>query len=80
VLEGIERAYGSYRNTNTVPVISDPGYSSVNVAKRWTPGDFDNFMTQVRLAAATARSALSNADEAASRKLWRQLFGSQFGQ
>jgi hypothetical protein len=80
VLEGIERNYGSYRNTNVVPFISDPGYSSVNVAKRWASGEFDAFMAQVKSAAVTARSALNNSDEAASRKLWRQLFGSQFGQ
>lgn len=80
VLEGIERTYGSYRYTNVVPFISDPGYSSVNVAKRWASGEFDAFMAQVKSAAATARSAFNNSDEAASRKLWRQLFGSQFGQ
>lgn len=80
VLEGIERSYGSYCNIKAVPFISDPGYSSVNVAKRWTSDEFDAFMAQVKLAAATARSAYDNSDEAASRKLWRKLFGSQFGQ
>ena len=80
VLEGVERAYGTYRNTNLVPVISDPGYTSVNVAKRWAANEFHNFMVQVKSAAATARSALNSSDEATSRKLWRQLFGSTFGQ
>jgi hypothetical protein len=80
VLEGIERSYGAYRNTNVVPSISDPGYASVNVAKRWASDEFDAFMAQVKSAAITARSAFNNSDEAASRKLWRQLFGSQFGQ
>jgi hypothetical protein len=80
VLEGIERGCGSYRNTKAVPFISDPGYSSVNVAKRWTSDEFEAFMAQVKSAAATARSAYNNSDEAASRKLWRQLFGPQFGQ
>jgi hypothetical protein len=80
VLEGIEQTYGSYRNTNRVPVIPDPGYPSVNVAKRWTATEFSYFMEQVKSAAATARSAFNSSDETASRKLWRQLFGSQFGQ
>ncbi len=80
VLEGIERTYGSYRYSNVVPVISDPGYSSVNVAKRWDSTDFDASMAQVKSAAVSARSAFNNSDEAASRKLWRQLFGMQFGQ
>lgn len=80
VLEGIERSYGAYRNTNYVPSISDPGYSSVNVAKRWPANEFTDFMVQVKSAAATARGAFDSSDETASRKLWRQLFGSQFGQ
>jgi len=80
VLEGIERAYGAYRKTDVVPTISDPGYASVNVAKRWPAKEFNDFMVQVKAAAATARSAFNNYDEASSRKLWRQLFGSEFGQ
>ncbi len=80
VLEGLESSYGSYRNTNRVPVISDPGYTSVNVAKRWGADEFTDFMVQVKSAAATARSALNSSDETTSRKLWRQLFGSTFGQ
>lgn len=79
VLEGVERSYGSYRTTNRVPVISDPGYTSVNVAKRWPADEFTNFMVQVKSAAATARTALNSTDEATSRKLWRQVFGVDFG-
>lgn len=79
VLEGIERTYGGFRNTNSVPTISDPGYPSVNVAKRWTSAEFDDFMLQVQTAATTARKALDEADESESRKLWRRLFGSGFG-
>ena len=79
VLEGIERTYGAFHNTNTVPFISDPGYSSVNVAKRWESTEFDDFMEQVQSAADTAREALEETDEAASRKLWRRLFGMAFG-
>lgn len=78
VLEGIERNYGIYRNTNRVPIISDPGYTTVNVAKRWPAGEFNDFIVQVKSAAATARNAFNSSDEATSRKLWRQLFGSSF--
>jgi hypothetical protein len=80
LLEGIERKYGSYRNTNIMPVIPDSAYPSVNVAKHWKSEDFKAFLTQVKTAAATARSAYDNSDEAASRKFWRQIFGSSFGQ
>jgi len=80
VLEGIENTYGAYRNTGVVPTISDPGYASVNVAKHWQPKDFTEFMVKVKAAAILARSAFDSQDEAASRKLWRQVFGSQFGQ
>lgn len=80
VLEGIERSYGSYRSLGVVPVISDPGYPSVNVAKRLSVKEFTDFMTQVKSAAATARKAFDETNESASRKLWRQLFGSTFGQ
>jgi hypothetical protein len=79
VLEGIESNYGFYRGTNIVPTIDDPGYASVNVMKRLPSKEFDDFMTQVKSAAVTARSAIDSTDEVASRKLWRQLFGSQFG-
>ncbi|HLK63287.1 MAG TPA: hypothetical protein VKU19_07600 [Bryobacteraceae bacterium] len=80
VFEGVESSYGIYRDLNTVPVISDPAYASVNVAKHWEFKEFKDFMLQVRSAAATARKALDNTDETESRKLWRQIFGSKFGQ
>ncbi len=80
VLEGVERSYGAYRGTNTVPTIADPGYPSVNVAKRWEPAEFNDFMAQVKAAAVTARKALDSKDEPESRRLWRQLFGPRFGQ
>ena len=79
-LEGIERSYGFYRNTNMTPTIPDPGYPSVNVAKHWQPKDFTEFMEQVKTAATTSRKALDSTDEAESRKLWRQVFGQKFGQ
>lgn len=80
VLEGIERTYGAFRKTNMVPVIQDPGYSSVNVAKRWASSEFDEFMTEVQAAVPIARQALDATDEAASRRLWRRLFGNELGQ
>lgn len=79
VLEGINNNYGFYRGTGSVPQISDPGYSSVNVAKRWKTDEFDAFLEQVKSAATTARTALHSTDEAESRRLWRKLFGSEFG-
>jgi hypothetical protein len=79
VLEGIESNYGVYRGTNIVPSISDPGYATVNVMKRLPTKEFDDFMVQVKSAAGTARSAFNSTDEASSRKLWKQLFGSTFG-
>jgi hypothetical protein len=80
VLEGVERSYGAYRGMNRVPTISDPAYTSVNVAKHWESKDFNDFINQVKSAASTARKALNSPDEAESRKLWRQVLGSSFGQ
>lgn len=80
VLEGIQAGYGFYRGTGAVPLIPDPGYSSTNVAKRWASADFDAFLEQVKPAAETARKALDATDETESRKLWRKLFGSTFGE
>lgn len=80
VLEGMERSYGAYRNTGIVPALYDPGYATINVAKRWPAKEFNDFMTQVKSAAVTARAAFDSSDENESRKLWRQLFGSKFGQ
>jgi hypothetical protein len=79
VLEGIEINYGIYRSFNSVPTIADPGYPAVNVAKRWPFAEFSDFMNQVKTAADIARRALQATDEAESKKLWRQLLGSQFG-
>ncbi len=80
VLEGVERSYGRYRGMNSVPTIFDPGYPTVNVAKHWQAVDFNDFMTQIKTVAVTARKALDSKDESESRKLWRQLFGARFGQ
>ena len=79
-LEGMERTYGAYRDLEIVPTISDPGYASVSVAKHWQFADFKDFMEQVKSAASTARKALDSTDELEGRKLWRKIFGSQFGE
>ena len=79
VLEGIQTSCGFYRGTSMVPQIPDPGYSLTNVAKRWTSGDFDAFLDQVKPAAETARKAFNATDETESRQLWCKLFGSTFG-
>jgi hypothetical protein len=78
-LEGIARTYGAFRNTNSVPSIPDPGYSSVNVASRWASAEFDDFMGEANSAATTARTALNEPNAHESRKLWRKLFGPTFG-
>ncbi len=80
VLEGIQTSFGFYSGTGIVPQIPDPGYSSINVAKRWATGDFDAFLEQVKSAAETARKAFDATDETESRRLWRKLFDSTFGQ
>jgi hypothetical protein len=79
VLEGIQSNYGYLRCLGNVPHISDPGFSAVNVAKRWDTADFDAFLGQVKPAAETARKALDSSDEGESRRLWRKLFGATFG-
>ena len=79
VFEGVERKYGIYRDLNIVPMISDPGYSSVNVAKHWQPKDFTDFLKQVKTAAEISRKAFDSASDSESRALWRQIFGSTFG-
>ncbi len=79
VLEGIETSYGMYRGSGVVPSISDPGYAAVNVTKRLPSKEFDDFMIQVKSSAQTARRAYNSATESESRKLWQQLFGSEFG-
>ena len=80
VFEGVERTYGIYRDLNIVPTIVDPGYTAVNVAKHWQAKDFTDFLKQIKIASETARKAFDSASEGESRKLWRQVFGSKFGQ
>ena len=78
VFEGIWTRYGASIGTGRVPTITDPGYSAVNVAKRWQVAEFDGFMRYVRYAAATARDAYDELDLGRSVAAWRRLFGNEF--
>lgn len=74
----IHSIYQPYLNSGRVPSISDPGYSSVNVAKRWKFDEFSAFMTVVESSYNIATEALESEDEGESIKLWRKLFGNKF--
>lgn len=78
VLEGIWTTYSPWVESGKVPAIADPGYAAVNVAKRWQAEEFDGFMTRVKSAAATARQAWKETDQARSVAGWRRLFGDDF--
>jgi len=78
VLEGIWNSYWAWVGTATVPTISDPGFASLNVAKRWEANEFDAFMARVQPAAATARQAWEETDQSMSASAWRRLFGLEF--
>ncbi len=71
-------AYQNYLNVGSVPNISDPGYGSVNVAKRWNFDEFSAFMTEIDVSYNIAIEALKSDDESESIKLWRKLFGNKF--
>lgn len=74
----IYSAYQNYLNVGSVPNISDPGYGSVNVAKRWNFDEFSAFMTEIDVSYNIAIEALKSDDENESIKLWRKLFGIKF--
>lgn len=74
----IYSTYQNYLNVGSVPNISDPGYGSVNVAKRWNFDEFSAFMTKVDDSYNIAIEALKSDDESESIKLWRKLFGNKF--
>ncbi|SRR6266581_1639056 len=78
VLRSIYARYASYLTIGSVPRISDPGYPSVNVAKRWKFHEFSAFMKEVQSAAKTAVAALEEEDKNASVVLWKKLFGENF--
>ena len=70
--------YQSYLTIGNVPNISDPGYPSVNVAKRWEFDEFSTFMTEIKDSYCVAKEALESKDEGESVRLWRKLFGNKF--
>jgi predicted nucleotidyltransferase len=78
IFESIYRNLSPYLSSQSVPIINDPGYPSVNVTKRWSFKEFSDFVNAVYEAGTIARSALTSDDESESIKLWRRLFGSQF--
>lgn len=78
ILRLINSRYSPYLATGSVPRISDPGYPSVNVAKRWKFQEFTAFMKEVQSAARTAEGALAEVDKNASVTAWKKLFGDKF--
>ncbi len=74
----IHAAYSNYLNTKSVPIINDPGYVIVNVAKRWEYDEFSSFMAEVENGYYIAKEALVSEDENESKRLWRILFGNKF--
>ena len=78
ILQGIDISYAPYVVAKIVPTISDPGYPSVNVAKRWKYEEFSTFMKRVKESRAVAEAALAEIDQDRSISLWRQLFGTAF--
>ena len=78
ILQGIDTSYTPFVVAEIVPVISDPGYPSVNVAKRWKFDEFSVFMERVQDSRAIADAALAEDDRERSIALWRRLFGNIF--
>lgn len=78
ILRTIYTNYAAYLNTGIVPKISDPGYPSVNVAKRWKFQEFEAFMQEIKTAWSIASTALAEDDKEKSILLWKRLFGEKF--
>ena len=78
ILRSIYAAYSPYLKTGKVPIISDPGFPVVNVAKRWTIHEFSSFINEVDSALATASAALEERDISKSIAMWKILFGEEF--
>jgi len=74
----IYQKYYPYLITKSMPIIYDPGYPSVNVAKRWTFQEFSVFLGAISEADKIAIAALASTDESESAKLWQRLFGLEF--
>lgn len=80
IFRSIHNNYALYQSIGSVPRISDPGYTSVNVAKRWKFNEFSTFLDEVSSASDTATAALEEKDKDKSVKLWKKLFGERFKQ
>lgn len=78
ILHGIDVIYGRYLAAKIVPTIADPGYPSVNVAKRWKFNEFAAFMQSVAASREIAEAAIAETDKERSVALWRRLFGLAF--
>ena len=78
ILRGIEISYTPYVIAKIVPTVYDPGYPTVNVAKRWKFEEFLTFMERVKEGRAIADAALAESDQDSSIALWRRLFGTTF--
>ena len=78
IFRSIYARYAPYLHSGAVPRISDPGYPSVNVAKRWKFQEFSDFMQETLAARDIATSALETTDKESSIKLWKKLFGDKF--
>lgn len=78
IFQNIYQNYKAYLNLGTVPSIADPGYSSVNVAKRWKFQEFSAFLKEIESGYIIAKEALDSNDEQKSIQLWRKLFGIKF--
>jgi len=78
ILRSVYTRYAPYLAIGSVPRISDPGYPSVNVAKRWKFQEFTAFMKEVRSASETAATALAEEEKSKSVALWKKLLGDKF--
>jgi hypothetical protein len=78
VLQSIGSSYSLNLALGSVPRIPDPGYSSVNVTKRWKFEEFKAFIKHVSSAATAASAALKETDKNASVKAWKAIFGNDF--
>jgi hypothetical protein len=76
--EWIVHNYHDLRVYGGKPQLWDHGVPSHDVFARITPEQFAIFYDAVTLAAARAREALNNPDNAASIDGWRELFGESF--
>ena len=78
ILRSVYTGYAPYLVIGSVPRISDPGYPSVNVAKRWKFQEFTAFMKEVKSASETAATALAEKEKNKSVALWKKLLGEKF--